>query len=137
MKAVMYKSLMTLCLVGAVVVSAEAQVLPAASAALMRHDVTINSASAYMELERSINELGAVLHDAYVEHPNLQYRPIHDENGEILGYAVTGAGSAKEANAISMLLVELDALGEIAASVDPQFLPSAKEDKVSKREARN
>ncbi|MEJ1240070.1 hypothetical protein WBG78_18160 [Chryseolinea sp. T2] len=135
MKAVMYKSLIAVCLFGASL-TVKAQV-PAASAVLAGHDVSINSVSAYLELERSINTLGTSLHDAFVEHPNLQYRPVYGDEGQTLGYIVTGAGSAKEANAISSLLIELDALSAIALSVDPQFLPSAKTDRVSKREAQN
>ncbi|MGC3946827.1 MAG: hypothetical protein QM762_20300 [Chryseolinea sp.] len=137
MKATMYKSLIAICVFGVSVLSAKAQVAPAASAMLAGHDVSINSASAYLELERSINTLGATLHDAFVEHPNLQYRPVYGADGETIGYLVTGAGSAKEANKISTLLVELDALGAIALSVDPQFLPSAKNDRVSKRDRHN
>ena len=137
MKPTMYKSLIAACVFSVSVLSAEAQVVPAASAVLAGHDVSINSASAYLELERSINQLGATLHDAYVAHPNLQYRPVYGADGETIGYLVTGAGSAKEANAISTLLVELDVLGAIASSVDPQFLPSAKTDRVSKRDAQN
>ncbi|HTF17590.1 MAG TPA: hypothetical protein VK658_05925 [Chryseolinea sp.] len=135
MKITVYK-MIAVCVFGVSMLSANGQVLPAASAVLSGRDLSVNSAAAYLELENSINMLGAQLHEAYIEHPNLQYRPAYGSEGEIIGYMVTGAGSAKEANAISQLLVELDALGAIASSVDPQFLPSAANNHVTKRDAK-
>jgi len=136
MKTTVYKSLIAVCVLGVSMLSAKGQVLPAATV-LSGHDVTVNSTAAYQELEIAINTLGSKLHEAYTEHPNLQFRPAYDSEGEIVGYMVTGAGSAKEANAISLILMELDALGAIANSVDPQFLPTAKSVRVSKRDALN
>lgn len=135
MKATVYKSLITAIVLGASVLSTNGQVLSAASAAT-GHEVTVNSTAAYLELENSIAALGARLQDAYLEHPNLQFQPAFGADGEIIGYLVTGAGSAKQADAIAQILVELDILGSIANSVDPQFLPVAKTDRVSKRDAR-
>jgi hypothetical protein len=137
MKTAVYRSLIAVIVFGASMLSANGQVLPAASAVLAGHDVSVNSAAAYLELENSISSLGARLHEAYEQHPNLQYRPAYNAEGEIIGYLVTGAGSAKAANAISQLLMELDALGAIAANVDPQFLPAASTARVSKRDAMN
>jgi len=125
-----------MCLFGASVLGANGQVLPAA-AAISGHDATVNSSEAYLQLEGSINQLAVQLRDAYGEHPNLQYRPSYGDNGEIVGYLITGAGSAKNANEISQILMELDALGEIAASVDPQYLPTAKSERIAKREAKD
>jgi len=136
MKTTVYKSLLAVCAFGASMLSASGQVLPAA-ASLSGHAVTVNSSAAYLELENTISTLGAQLHDAFVDHPNLQYRPAYDNNGEIIGYVVTGAGSGKEANKISQLLVELDALGQIAGTVDTQYLPLSKTERVSKRDSRN
>lgn len=135
MRTTAYKSLIAMCVLGASMLNANGQVLPAA-ASLTGHEVTVNSAAAYMELESSINTLSARLHDAFVAHPNLQYRPAYGAEGEIIGYMVTGAGSAKEANAVAQILTELNILGEIASSVDPKFLPTAKNDRVAKRDAR-
>lgn len=132
---VVYKSLIAMFVVGLSMLNANGQVLPAA-VSLTGHDVTVNSTAAYLELESSINELSERLHEAFVEHPNLQYRPAYGAEGEIIGYLVTGAGSAKEANAVAQILTELNILGEIVSSVDPQFLPAAKNDRVAKREAR-
>ena len=132
----MKTAVIALCVFGASMLSANGQVLPAASAMLAGHDVSVNSAAAYLELENSINSLSARLHEAYEQHPNLQYRPAYSPEGEIIGYLVTGAGSAKTANSISQLLMELDALGAIASNVDPQFLPAASNGRVSKRDAR-
>jgi hypothetical protein len=135
MKTTAY-SLIATCVFGLSTLIANGQVLPAASL-LSGQNVTINSSAAYLELENAITALGSKLHDAYVEHPNLQYRPAYGADGEIIGYMVTGAGSAKNANAIAELLVELDTLGAVASAVDPEFLPSAKNDRVSKRDAVN
>lgn len=132
---VVYKSLIAMVVLGMSMLNANGQVLPAA-VSLTGHDVTVNSTAAYLELESSINELSARLHEAFVEHPNLQYRPAYDAEGEIIGYLVTGAGSAKEANTVAQILTELNILGEIVSSVDPQFLPAAKNDRVTKRDAR-
>ena len=137
MKTTVYKSLIAVCVLGMSMLNANGQVLPSASAALSAHDLTVSSAAAYAELEIAINELSGQLHDAYVEHPNLQFRPAYSAENEIIGYLVTGDGSAKEANAIAKLLVELDMLGAIASTVDPAYLPTAKNDRVSKRDARN
>src|SRR6187455_696673 len=117
MRTTVYKSLIAACVLGVSMLSANGQVLPAASV-LSSQDVSVNSTAAYLELENSISTLGAKLHDAYVEHPNLQYRPAYGSDGEVIGYMVTGAGSSKEANAIAELLTELDTLGSIASSVD-------------------
>lgn len=136
MKTTVFKSLIAACVLGVSMLTANGQVLPAASV-LSGHDVSVNSTAAYLELEHSITALGAKLHDAYVEHPNLQYRPAFGSDGEIIGYLVTGAGSASEANTIAELLVELDTLGAIASSVDPAFLPAANNDRIAKRESRN
>jgi hypothetical protein len=137
MKTTAYKSLIAVVVFGASLLSANGQVLPAASAMLSGHDITVNSAAAYAELESNISALGARLHDAYVSHPNLQFKPAYGSDGEIIGYLVTGAGSAKEANAISQLLMELDFLGAIANTVDPKYVVAAKTERVSKREAKN
>jgi hypothetical protein len=136
MKTTVYKSFLAVCVFGASMLGAKGQVLPAA-VALSGHTVTVNSTAAYVELENSINALGTELHDAYAEHPNLQFRPAYDADGEILGYLVTGAGSSKEADRISQLLMELDALGEIANAVDPQYVPVVANNRVSRHEARN
>jgi hypothetical protein len=136
MKTSVYKSLIATCVLGVSMLSANGQVLPAASV-LAGQAVTVYSTAAYLELENSISMLGAKLHDAYVEHPNLQYRPAYGSEGEIIGYMVTGAGSSQEANAIAGILTELDILASIASSVDPEFLPSAKNERVTKRDAMN
>lgn len=129
------KGLIAGCVLGLCVLTASGQVLPAA-ASLSGHPATINSTSAYLELQDAIARLGAQLQDTYAEHPNLQFRPAYGAEGEIIGYVVTGAGSAKQANMLSALLMELDALGEIANSVDPEFIPVASSDRISKRDAK-
>ena len=60
MKTSVYKSLIAACVLGVSMLSANGQVLPAASV-LASQEVTVNSTAAYLELENSISALGAKL----------------------------------------------------------------------------
>ncbi len=137
-----HTSILSAILVGAsmlITSQSNAQLFPTASVLLSNHDITnyaISSADDYTQVESSIATLSAKLHDAYVNHPNLQYTPSYN-NDEVIGFIVTGVNNSEEANDISLTLMELELLGGVANSADDKYLPSIDEatSRVSKREA--
>ncbi len=136
MKNTIYKTLLLATILGASLTVANGQSL-SASTVMAGHKVPASAEEAYAQLEVSINEISGKLRDAFMAHPNLEYRPAHGENGEIIGYLVTGAGSAKEANTIAQLLVSLDELGGLANEINVEASAHADAGRLSKREARN
>ncbi|MEO8473602.1 MAG: hypothetical protein ABI477_15490 [Chryseolinea sp.] len=113
--------------------------LATASALLSNHDIHtfINSSEEFAEVEKTIDELSAQLHDSYTNYPNLQFTASYD-NDQLIGFVITGVKDSKDANTISLILMELQSLGEIASSADLKFLPSndMKTARVSKKESR-
>jgi hypothetical protein len=122
-------------------IQVNAQLFPAGSVLLSNHslsDYTISSTQDYVQLESSISTISAKLHDAFQNHPNLQYTPSLNDN-EIIGFIVTGVNNSAEANEISYLLMQLEVLGDLARSADEKFLPVVNEIQsahVSRKEAR-
>ena len=113
--------------------------LPTASALVSHHDIHhfINSVEEFVEVERTIDELSAQLHESYVNNPNLQFTASYDSD-QLIGFVITGVKDSKEANRISLLLMELQSLGELACNTDLEFLPSSsdKTSRISKRQSR-
>lgn len=113
--------------------------LSTASALVSNHDINhfINSVEEYAQVENSITELSTRLHDAYTAYPNLKYTASYN-NDELIGFVVTGVKDSKEANNISLILMQLEVLGEIVNAADSQFLPNdnSASSRVSRKVAR-
>ncbi len=132
MKSTIYKTFLMAAILGASWTGVNGQALSAA-AVVSGHNIPASADEAYAQLETSMNEIGAQLREAFIAHPNLEYRPAHGDDGEIIGYLVTGAGSAKDANTIAQLLVSLDELGAMAREIESDGLADA--GRVARREA--
>ncbi|MEJ7645804.1 MAG: hypothetical protein WKF87_14515 [Chryseolinea sp.] len=131
MKAIILRSLVATLILGAAFITelkAQAQLFPTAAVLLSKHnisDYTINSIEDYSRLESSISTISQRLASAYQSHPNLQYLPSYNENGEIAGFIVTGVSNSIVANDISSMLMQLEVLSEIAQAADEKFYPAA------------
>jgi hypothetical protein len=143
MKAIITKSIIATVVVASAFISevnGQAQMFPTASLLLSNHNVsdyTINSTEDFSRLESSISMISERIASAFQSHPNLQYLPSYNENGEIAGFIVTGVSNSIEANNISSMLMQLEVLGNIAQSADERFYPSEEMNasRVSKKEA--
>ena len=143
MKTIVTKSLIASLIIGSAFITevkAQAQLFPTASLLLSNHnlsDYTINSTEDFSRLEGSISMISHRISSAFESHPNLQYLPSYNENGEIAGFIITGVSNSTEANDISSMLMQLEVLAKIAQSADEKFYPADEMNavRVSKKEA--
>jgi hypothetical protein len=94
---------------------------------------TINSESDYLVAVNSIQTLAGQLYDAHVKYPALAYTHVYNQDGSIMGFAVTGVPQSFEADKISLNLMELEMLGNAVNTMDVAYLPVSKDDKLSSR----
>lgn len=109
------------------------------SALLSSNDVTLNISSEeeFAKVESSIRGLSAELCQSLSIYPNLRFFPAFD-NDELIGFIITGVSDSKDADRISLILLELEKLGETAKNADLKYFPDGNKNsgRVSKRESR-
>lgn len=117
--------------------NAKAQ-LKTASTLFSNHDINhpISSAEEFAKVESSIKTLSAQLCKSFANYPNLKFIPAFD-NDELIGFMITGVSDSKEADRISLILLELELLGGMAKNTDLKYLPVAySSSRVSRKESR-
>ena len=94
------------------------------SAPISHHEINhiVSSSEEFAEVESSINALSVQLCKSFSNHPNLRFVPAI-ENDELIGFIITGVNDSKEADRISMILLELELLSEMAKNTDVKYLP--------------
>ncbi len=85
---------------------------------------TVKSQSDYLVAVNSIQSLAGTLYDAHVKYPALAYTHVYNQDGSLMGFAVTGVSKSSEADKISSSLMELEMLGNAINSMDLAYLPS-------------
>jgi hypothetical protein len=113
--------------------------LPTESALISDHHInhSISSTEEFAQVESSINALSHQLCGSFSNYPNLRVIPAF-ENDELIGFIITGVSDSKEADRISLILLELEQLSKMAKNSDMKFLPvgDMNSSRVSKRESR-
>jgi hypothetical protein len=106
---------------------------PAASALLSNaiEHYSINSKDDYLQVEQKINTLSATLQDAHQKYPALTYTPIYSGN-ELSGFIISGVHDNSVADELSSALMQLDVLGKAVTKMDMSYLPSIRENKLSR-----
>ena len=94
---------------------------------------TINSQTDYVAAVESIQTLAGTLYDAHVKYPALAYTHIYNQDGSLMGFAVSGVPQSSEADKISLNLMQLEMLGNAVHHMDLAYLPITKDDKLSSR----
>lgn len=96
-----------------------------ASTVLSNHDInhSISSAAEFAEVESSIKALSVQLRESFSNYPNLRSIPAFD-NDELIGFIITGVSDSKEADRISLILLDLELLSEMAMNTDLKYLPA-------------
>jgi hypothetical protein len=97
---------------------------------------TINSQTDYVAAVESIQTLAGTLYDAHVKYPALAYTHVYNQDGSLMGFAVTGVPLSSEADKISLNLMQLEMLGNAVHHMDFAYLPVTKDEKLSSRISR-
>ena len=94
---------------------------------------TINSEADYLTVVKSISDLSSSLYSAHQKYPSLTYAHVFDSNGILMGFTVTGVPQSSVADQISACLMELEALGKAVNTMNLDYLPESKNDKLTSR----
>ncbi len=94
---------------------------------------TIDSQSDYLVAVESIQNLAVSLYDAHVKYPSLAYTHVYNQDGSLMGFAVTGVPHSSEADKISINLMELELLGNAVNNMDLVYLPETTSNKLTSR----
>ncbi len=86
---------------------------------------SINSQSDYLKTITSINELAARLYSAHQKYPQLSYSHVYSNNGELMGFTVSGVSRSSVADEISGYLMQLEAFGNAVHNMDNAYLPES------------
>jgi len=97
---------------------------------------TIKSQSDYAVAVNSIHSIAGKLYDAHVKYPSLTYTHVYNQDGSLMGFAVTGVSKSSEADQISSSLMELEMLGNAIKNMDLAYLPTDNNEKLSSRVSR-
>lgn len=140
MKTIVCRSLFATLIIGFTLITgyeSKAQ-LATATSLVSNHDIDhfIGSTEEYVQVANTISALSSELRDAFILNPNLKYTATYNEE-ELIGFIVTGVKDSKEADAISLVLMQLEVLGGIANAADEKYFPiEATSSRVSRREAK-
>jgi hypothetical protein len=93
----------------------------------------IKSQSDYLVAVNSIHTLAGKLYEAHVKYPSLSYNHVYNQDGSLMGFAVTGVSQSVEADQISSSLMELEMLGNAINNMDLAYLPLDSNEKLSSR----
>ena len=99
---------------------------------------SINSQGDYLKTVNSISDLAGKLYDAHQKFPQLMYSHVYGNNGELIGFTVTGVPYSSIADEISSNLMRLEGLGNAVQKMDYAYIPESDErlnSRVSKKNA--